>query len=85
MKKRKVALSVETERVLVVGEPGGAVTIWCEQCGKMVRAATPSEIATAAGISLESLGRRIREQKLHSVDAGKGLVLVCLKSVSKSS
>ena len=85
MRKRKVTLSVETERVLVAGELGGAVTAWCAQCGKTVQVATPSEIAAAAGTSVQSLHRRISEGKLHSVNAGRGLLLICLNSVSKST
>jgi hypothetical protein len=79
MKKKRVEITVETERTLIVRQSGGGERGWCAECAAFTLVAPP-EAAAAAGVSVREVCRRVEAGRLHFAETPDGLLLVCLNS-----
>jgi hypothetical protein len=77
--KRRVAITVETERAIVVSVPRVAAE-WCPTCGAAVEVASPEEAAVRFQLSTRAVYRRIEEGSIHFLPRGASGV-VCLASL----
>jgi hypothetical protein len=76
--KRRVEITVETERVLLVRGRSVSYTAWCEGCGARVRMVTAEEAARLSGLSTREIFRRVEAGALHFAETPEGELLVCL-------
>ena len=78
--KRRVEITLETHRILVIRRrsrlPGG----WCERCGKQV-AMIHLEEAAHAGLSSRAITHQVEEGLLHFTAAADGSSFICLNSL----
>ena len=80
--KRRVKVTVETERVFAARTSKAPPANWCERCGSEVRMLTPDEAAVLARTSVRVIYRRIEAERLHFVETDDGWILICLNSLS---
>jgi hypothetical protein len=80
---RRTELVVKTHSVLIV-RGGGHLEGWCSQCNRRVAMVLFDE-EPQAGVSTQSTGSRIEESKLHLIEAGDGVMFLCLNSILESN
>ena len=79
--KRRVEITVETERLLLVRGRSVSVTAWCAGCGARVRMVTAGEAARLSGLSAREIFRRVEAATLHFTETNEGELLVCPDSL----
>jgi hypothetical protein len=79
--KRRVEITVETERVLLVRGRTVSYTAWCTGCGARVRMVTAGEAARLSGITTREIFRRVERDALHFAETPEGELLVCPDSL----
>jgi hypothetical protein len=80
-KIKRIRITVETERLLVVEERGRGATAWCAFCGESVALVGPEEAAALLGTGLRALRRQIEANLIHCVETPDGGSLICLNSL----
>lgn len=80
-KKRRTEIVIETERLLLLRESNRSLFFWCDECRVQVRMVTPEEAASAAGVSMRVIYRRVEAAELHFIETPEWPVLICLDSV----
>jgi hypothetical protein len=78
--KRRVAITVETERAIVVTVPPRVAAEWCPACCSVVDVASPEQAAVRMRLSTRAVYRRIEEGSIHFLPRGASGV-VCLASL----
>jgi hypothetical protein len=78
--KRRVAITVETERAIVITPPLRTAAEWCPTCCAVVDVASPEEAAVRSRLSTRAVYRRIEEGSIHFLPRGASGV-VCLASL----
>ncbi|MFL6208683.1 MAG: hypothetical protein ACJ74W_07505 [Pyrinomonadaceae bacterium] len=78
--KRKIKITVETERVLVVRRRGGLRRVWCVGCGAPATFAPLGAVCALTMHDAATLRRLLVTGQLHAIEAADGLPLVCLRS-----
>jgi hypothetical protein len=79
---RKMKITVENERLLVVSRRRGSES-WCDECSARVRMLSPGEAAALASVSDRTIFRQIESRRLHFTETSEGAVLICLNSLLK--
>lgn len=82
--RRRLEISRETERLVVVRRQGRPVTAQCEICGGEVRLVGLEEAALISGKSLRQLVRETDDKTVHYLETPDGLLLICLNSLIPS-
>lgn len=81
--KRRIEITVETQRVTLVGRRDITVTAWCEPCGARSTHAPPEEAARRAHTTPRAVYRCLEAGSLHFTEDAPGEPpLVCLKSLA---
>ena len=80
-KIRRIRITVETERLMVISERGRTVEGWCGGCDDTVELIRPVEAAALCGISFRMISRQIEKGVLHYVETSDGVCLICLNSL----
>jgi len=78
--KKRTRITIETERVLVIGKARSTFDGWCPVCNKVVRLLRPDE-ATAFTAYLRASQYPSEFSKLHIIPTADGLMSVCLNSL----
>jgi len=84
MKALKTEIIIETMNGIEFRWHDSSVTIWCEKCQNHSEMAMPGVAAIHAGISPSEIFQMIRRRDVHHTITHKGLVLVCLNSLSQT-
>jgi hypothetical protein len=80
--KRRTEITIETERVVVMG--GGEredIAQWCEKCGARSRLIAPGAAAALLRVSAHAILRWAEAAGLHFVESADGPALLCLGSL----
>jgi len=77
--KRRIELSVETERMTLRG-PGPAIS-WCSECKNRSMKITSEQAALLAGVSEMSIYRMVEGRALHHSETKEGGLRICLRSL----
>jgi hypothetical protein len=80
IRNRKIAITVEKERLLVISQNNEQS--WCEQCQATVKRIGPSQAAAIKGVSHRTIFQHIESGQLHFVESG-GVLLICLEALLK--
>lgn len=78
--KRKIKITVETERVLVVRRRASLRRAWCVACAALVTFAPPDEVCALTLHDAAALRRLLAAGQLHALEDPGGVPLVCLRS-----
>jgi len=79
--KRRIEITVEKRRLIVLRRQRPSVHDWCADCGKQVAMLTPDQAATIANVSSRTIYRRVEDGEMHYLETAEGHLLVCANSV----
>ncbi|HWO01051.1 MAG TPA: helix-turn-helix domain-containing protein [Blastocatellia bacterium] len=79
---RRIEITIETDRALVIRRRSGWVKAWCRECGKTVTMVTPDEASALAHVSSRTVYRWVETRRLHFAETLDGRLLICLNSLS---
>ena len=83
MAKRRIEITVETERIVITGAaPRWA---WCEACGDETLALPPGQATLVARVSAAALERAIQGGRLHHRSEIDEPTWICLSSLTHMS
>ena len=85
MVKRRLEITFERERLVVLGSRRVSVTLWCEGCRARVRMVMPDEAARLTGTTARTIYRLVEAGRLHFLEGPEAGLLVCLESLNKIS
>lgn len=80
LQRRRTKITIETERVLVIGKTRSTFDAWCPACYEQVRLLRLEEAAALAAC-LRACQRPPELEKLHIIPTPDGLMNVCLNSL----
>lgn len=80
-RKRRIEITVEKERTVVVRRRGRLVQGWCAGCAEQVRMVTPEEAAVATRVSSRTIYRWAEDGKIHFTETPEGFLRICLNSL----
>ena len=83
--RRKIKITVETERVLIVRRRGGVRRAWCVGCVAPATFAPLGEVCALTMCDAATVRRLVAAGRLHAIEAPGGLPLVCLRSALAQS
>jgi hypothetical protein len=78
--KKRTRITIETERVLVIGKTRSTFNAWCPMCNQFVRLLRPDE-AAVLNACLRASQHPLEISKLHIIPTADGLMNVCLNSL----
>jgi hypothetical protein len=81
--KRKAAVTIESERFLVIQRSRGSVQTRCDQCGISVDMVGVQEAATIAGTSEREIFQLSEAAAVHFAETVEGRALFCVPSLLK--
>jgi len=83
--KRRIEITVEKHRLVVLNRRNHSTVAWCEICEAQVQMVTPDEAAQLCQISTRTIYRWIETGRIHFTETEKGFSLVCLQSLESNS
>ncbi len=82
MTRRRVEITLERERLLVVERREVSITDWCGACCARVRMMMPDEAARLSGATARTVYRLVETGQLHFSERPEVGLLVCLESLN---
>ena len=82
--KKRTRITIETERVFVIGKVRSTFEAWCPVCDELVRLLRPDEAATLSAC-MQASQHPLEIDKLHIIPTADGLMNVCLNSLLHQS
>ena len=82
--RKRTKITIDTERVLVIGRTPSTFDAWCPMCEELVRLLRPDE-AAALTAWLRASQHPLEISKLHIIPTADGLMNVCLNSLLNQS
>jgi hypothetical protein len=79
--KRKAAVIVETERLLVIQRSHGSFESWCAVCAAQVDMIGVTEAATITGASEREIFQLSEAGAIHFAETAEGRALFCVPSL----
>jgi hypothetical protein len=79
--KRKAAVTIETERLLVIQRSRGSVESWCAVCAGQAVMVGGQEAATIIGASEREIFQLSEAGAIHFVETAEGRALFCVPSL----
>jgi hypothetical protein len=83
--RRRVEITVEKHRRLVLRGGRERALGWCCQCAEGVLMLRPEEAAVTAGVSVRELNRWVEAETVHFDETPDGRLLICANSVVQFS
>lgn len=84
MAKRRVEITFERERLLIVGRRSVSMTAWCGGCGARVLMVMPEEVARLHGVTARAVYQMVEASQVHFLETADGILLICCDSLEKS-
>jgi hypothetical protein len=81
--KTKAAVTIETERLLVIQRSHGSVESWCAVCAAQVYMLSGPEAAAITGASEREIFQLSESGAIHFVETTEGRALFCVPSLLK--
>jgi hypothetical protein len=78
--RRKISITVETERVLIVRRRRGPIRAWCDVCIAQADFAPLREVCALMTYDADTVQRLLAAGKLHAINAPNAPPLICLRS-----
>lgn len=79
--KRRIEITVEKHRLVVLKRRNRLIDAWCQACREQVPMVTPDEAAAIARVSSRTIYRRVEAGELHYTETAAGWLLVCANSI----
>lgn len=78
--RTRTEITIETERVLLVGHRHQARTFWCSRCGEVRQMLTLAEVTSTTGIAALAIHELAEVCRIHFVLTANGEFLICPES-----
>ena len=79
--RRRIEITVERQRILLVKRRQPAATVWCETCAGRPQMLTLDEAARLLGVSERDIFRRVEARQVHFTETAGGRLYVCGSSL----
>ena len=79
--RRRVEITLERERLLVVERREVSITDWCAACGSRVRMVMPDEAAKLTGLTARIVYQLVEARRLHFLESAEASLFVCVESL----
>jgi hypothetical protein len=79
--KRRVEITVEQHRLIVLTGRNCGTDAWCEICEGLVQMVTPEQAGQICHVSSRTVYGWIETQQVHFIETDDGFSLVCLSSL----
>ena len=79
--KRRVEITVEQHRLIVLTGRNRGTDAWCAICVRLVQMVTPEQAGQICQVSTRTVYGWIETQKVHFIETDDGFSLVCLSSL----
>ncbi len=83
--KRRIEITVEKHRLVVLSRRNQSMIAWCEACCAQVQMVTPDEAAQLRRVSTRTIYRWIENERLHFTETEKGFSLICFQSIENNA
>ena len=83
--KRRIEITVEKRRLVVLSRRNHSVNAWCGTCGEQVQMVTPDEAAQVCQVSTRTIYRHIETGRLHFTETERGFSLICVQSLESQA
>ncbi|MBI4468270.1 MAG: hypothetical protein HY650_03000 [Acidobacteria bacterium] len=81
-RKRRIEITVETDRVTIIRSDRNVLRGWCQRCGEQVSMLTVDQAASVACLTPRTINSLVEAERLHFTQTPEGSLLVCLNSVT---
>ena len=78
--RKRVEVTIDTERLLVVPRRGNALQ-WCTSCRRWIVPLTLDEAALIAGVTSRAVFQWVEAGIVHSQETNAGLLRICPESI----
>jgi len=79
--KRRVRITVESDRVWIIRQCGSLTRTWCEGCGAEVEFVSMEQASAVTGRSVDEVRVSVLIAKLHTSAGGGKAMRICLRSL----
>jgi hypothetical protein len=79
--KKKATITVETERLLVIGRSPQTVERWCRHCHANVKLVGVAEASLITGASERTIFRLAETAEIHFLETDEGKAMFCIDSL----
>ena len=80
---RTAKLTIETERVLIIGGGASERRGKCKACGAFVRLITVDEAAMIVNVGSRAIYRLVEAERIHFIETSDELLLICFDSLCR--
>jgi hypothetical protein len=80
--KRRTEITIETERLVVMGARRQRAVRWCVPCDMHVEMLTTDEAALLAHVTSRIIFSWVEAGRVHYTETDEGLLLICPNSLS---
>ena len=79
--RKRMEITIETDRVVVLSRRRAPVVSWCSECGGRTTMVTVDEAAAMGGVSSRTIYRWVESERLHFAETPDGRLLICCDSI----
>lgn len=79
--KKRVEITIETERVIIAPSSSSQPCLWCDSCAMQVDMLTPDLAAAQINVPPRLIYRWIEAGQLHYREDSDGAILICRNSL----
>jgi len=83
MRKKTARVTIETERLLVIGRTGQSIEARCEACEMPTHFVSVEAAATIGEVSQRMIFRWAEAETIHLIETSDGKAMFCLNSIVK--
>lgn len=84
-KTKRTEITIETDRLLVVGTRRVSVMSWCPGCGHRTNMVTVDEAAGLGRVSSRTIYQWVESERLHFAETAEGRLLICSESITAAA
>lgn len=78
---KRIEITVERQRILIVKRRRPAAAVWCETCAGRPQMHTLDEATRLLGLSERDIFRRVEGGLVHFSESADGALLICCNSL----
>ena len=82
-KKRRIEITVETDREWLIRRRSGSRPVWCAECSQESEMVSAIEAAWLAGVDSNTIYKWAGAGSVHFTETSERLLLICLNSLPK--
>ena len=82
MKLKRTEITVEVDELIYAADRSSELRpAWCNACEALMTMVTPQQASAIAGVSVRTIYQWVESNRVHFVETGDGLLLLCVNSL----